>query len=183
MYQKCILKTSEICSRGIQSCQSKLLNYFLVSMWKNNPHTNTHTGEQNIKIDTDGRSGKLRFHLSETRRRKQLCTHTPPFLTTKQPEQLAAPLEPGEGKRSCSQKGGERGSQTQRQTWRLLFYGEPLCCYVECPCAARWRHRGHFRQELMNCGWTILHFAYGPELTYKLLLISFCHLLGCQPQE
>lgn len=50
---------------------------------------------------TEGRSGKLRFHLLEMRQKEWLCTGTPAFLTTKQPEQLAAPLEPGEEERSC----------------------------------------------------------------------------------
>jgi len=50
-----------------------------------------------IKTDTDGRCGKLMFHPSDIRRRELLCAHAPPFLPAKQPEQLAAPLEPGEG--------------------------------------------------------------------------------------
>lgn len=67
-----------------------------------------------------------------------LCTHTPPSLTAKQPEQLAAPLEPGEGGKELIREGcwreeeeeRERESQTQRELGGSCSTGEPLCCYV-----------------------------------------------------
>lgn len=55
---------------------------------------------ERIKIDTDGRSGKLRFHLLQMKQ-KGTALYTHSYIPPKQPKQLAAPLEPGEGKRSC----------------------------------------------------------------------------------
>lgn len=93
---------------------------------------------------------------------KQLCAHTTPFLTAKQPEQLAAPLEPGEGgkeliRERCRREEEERKSDTEE------LGGS--CCTAS-RCAVMWSvsalhavdAEAVFRRELMNCGWTILHF-------------------------
>lgn len=63
----------------------------------------THSGTQENKNRHRWQKWKIKVSpLGDQAKGTALYTHSSTtFLTTKQPEQLAAPLELGEGKRSC----------------------------------------------------------------------------------
>lgn len=114
--------------------QSIYLNSSLVSVWKNLTHGHT----QQNKNRHRRRKWKMKVPpLGDQAEGAALWAHTPPFLTTKQPEQLAAPLEPGGGKKSCKENGGDGvgGSQTQRNLVALVLQQDTvLLCGVSRRC-------------------------------------------------
>lgn len=157
--------------------QSIYLNSSLVSVWKNLTHGHT----QQNKNRHRRRKWKMKVPpLGDQAEGAALWAHTPPFLTTKQPEQLAAPLEPGGGKKSCKENGGVGGESDTEKLGGSCSTARHSAVMWSVPTL-------HDAEAISGRSWWTADEQFctslRPERTYKLLLISFCHLLGCQAQE